>query len=97
MIDPYSADIWSLGIVLIALITTHFPWEIAIPEVSHNFREFSKSDFSNRCMYFCEMMDSLGFVDDITEHIIISLVGMLNPNNPNRREISRVVIPGIEK
>ncbi|OMJ21381.1 Serine/threonine-protein kinase HAL5 [Smittium culicis] len=93
MVDPYAADIWSLGILLLALITTHFPWKIAIPEVSHNFREFSISGFSKRCMYFSEMMGSLEVDDDNVEYIIIALASMLNPKTPSRRKIDRVDMP----
>ena len=46
LINLFSCDIWSLGIVLFIMIVKHFPWRIADPNMSYQYRLYENGDLS---------------------------------------------------
>ncbi|KAJ1876836.1 serine/threonine protein kinase, partial [Coemansia sp. S17] len=43
MYDPRKVDIWALGIIYLAMVSGHFPWEVAKPE-DPNYALYLKYD-----------------------------------------------------
>ncbi|OLY83206.1 Serine/threonine-protein kinase PSK1 [Smittium mucronatum] len=83
--DPFKADTWSLGIILISILTYHFPWDLAVAQSSPTFASFCLVTPSAQHSVLASMLNHFGIASN---GITRTLLGLLDPTNPSNRSIN---------